>query len=334
MQVKNYYRLISLGLLLTSVAGIRAQDTPELSFFQPADTLNKQRFWTVVGAGSAAYAGSAAFLFNAWYKDYPISGFRFFDDRGEWENMDKMGHAFSAYNGALISYRTARWTGVRHGPATWAGIIGGSALQLTIEVMDGFSAGWGFSTADVAYNTIGVGIFAGQEWLWKEQRIYLKYSYNRPDYPDLTLTSRSSNQTATLAEWTNALYGSSLPVQMLKDYNGQTLWASINLASFLDPKERSGFPRWLNLAVGYGVDNVFGAYGNSWRKNGVGYSLPIAEFPRYRQLYLSVDIDWSRIKTRKWWLRALLQTANVIKIPAPTVEFNTLGQTKFYPFKH
>ena len=41
--------------------------------------------------------------------------------------------------------------------------------------------------------------------------------------------------------------------QVLKDYNGQTYWLSANIWSF---NKESNFPRWLNVAFGYGADGM------------------------------------------------------------------------------
>jgi hypothetical protein len=50
--------------------------------------------------------------------------------------------------------------------------------------------------------------------------------------------------------------------QTLKDYNGQTYWLSINVASFLSDDTR--FPKWLNVAVGYGADGLIGGTENKF----------------------------------------------------------------------
>ena len=42
---------------------------------------------------------------------------------------------------------------------------------------------------------------------------------------------------------------------MLKDYNAQTYWFSANLKSFF-PEIK--FTAWLNVAVGYGAEGMFG----------------------------------------------------------------------------
>jgi hypothetical protein len=55
---------------------------------------------------------------------------------------------------------------------------------------------------------------------------------------------------------TNVL-GSSLAEQMLKDYNGQTYWLSVNLHSFYKN------PKWLNLAIGYGANGMLTGNGEN-----------------------------------------------------------------------
>src|SRR5690606_41174356 len=79
--------------------------------------------------------------------------------------------------------------------------------------------------------------------------------------------------------------------QFFKDYNGQTLWLSANLHSFL--KKESRFPAFLNLAFGYGADGMTGAFSNA--TNYQGNIIP--EFTRCRQFYLAPDIDLTKIKT-------------------------------------
>ena len=51
---------------------------------------------------------------------------------------------------------------------------------------------------------------------------------------------------------------------------------------------------------------------------------------RYRQYYLSLDIDLSRIKTNSGFLKGLFYVLNSIKVPAPTLEINSKGDTEFH----
>ncbi len=36
-------------------------------------------------------------LYSAWYSNYPQTNFHFFNDNNEWKQVDKVGHAYSAY---------------------------------------------------------------------------------------------------------------------------------------------------------------------------------------------------------------------------------------------
>jgi hypothetical protein len=58
----------------------------------------------------------------------------------------------------------------------------------------------------------------------------------------------------------------------------------------------------------------------------------LPHYHRYRQFYLSVDVDLTRIPTRSKALKALFTIFSFIKIPFPAIEYNTLGQFKFHPF--
>jgi hypothetical protein len=220
-----------------------------------------------------------------------------------------------------------KWAGVSQRKSILYGAAVGMALQLTIETLDGFSAEWGFSMGDLAANTIGSGILVGQELLWKEQRILFKFSTHYRYYNEQQLANRA-----------NELYGKSIPERALKDYNAQSYWLSGNISSFI--KSGNKFPKWLNIAVGYGADNLYGGYENKWsydingkpvKNNTTAFiTYTRTDLKRYRQFYLSPDIDFSRIKTKSRLLKTLFLALNVIKIPMPTLTYNQLGNTKFH----
>jgi hypothetical protein len=107
---------------------------------------------------------------------------------------------------------------------------------------------------------------------------------------------------------------------MLKDYNGQTYWLSVNPYSFMS--EESKFPKWLNVALGYGAGGMTGGEFNPPYINEDGKQI---HFERYRQLYLSLDVDLTRIKTRSKFLKTIFYSVGFIKIPAPALEFSKQG---------
>ena len=238
--------------------------------FAQRDTVNNKRLKTLIVAETVGYTATMTGLYTLWYKDVPSSSFHFFNDNDEWLQMDKIGHGVTAYYVGFAGYEALKWSGVSEKKSVWYGGTLGLFLLTSVEVFDGFSSDWGFSWGDVAINTVGSGFFIAQQLAWQEQRVLLKYSFHQSDYWE-----KRPN-----------LLGENLAQNMLKDYNGQTYWMSANIASFLS--EESKFPKWLNVAVGYGADGMLGAFNNN----------AFPEIERQRQYYLSLDIDLTRIKTK------------------------------------
>ncbi len=287
-------RLLTIWLLFSFLA-VRAQIVPEYP-----DTVNKKRVAAVYGAAGGLYVTSVSLLYFAWYKGYAGSSFHIADDWGEWMVKDKLGHLTTTYQVGNYGYWSLRWAGLSEKKAIWFGGTWGLIYMTTIEVFDGLSAEWGFSPSDMAFNTLGSALFVGQQLLWHDQRIRLKFSYHSTEYP----------------HYRPDLLGSNRAQRIIKDYNGQTNWLSVNIASFLKPDTK--FPLWLNVAFGYGARGMIGAYENPPEHNG----RPMPQFNRVAQFYLSVDVDWTKIKTRSKALRFVFKALSFIKMPAPTLEFN------------
>src|SRR6266498_719466 len=71
-----------------------------------------KRKWIIGGGTAAIYGTSFIYLNEAWYKGYPRSSFHTFNDFGEWKQMDKIGHAWSAYNIGRATASLWQWAGV------------------------------------------------------------------------------------------------------------------------------------------------------------------------------------------------------------------------------
>lgn len=320
----------TLLFLVLICGGSLALNAQTGRFWMPSDTLHKGRFWSLAGGGAAAYTGTSIGLYHIWYKNYETGPLHSKDDWGQWENMDKWGHLMATYTESYLAYKGARWTGLEENTSIWVGAGVGTLLQLTIEVMDGFSERWGFSWYDLAFNTAGATLFAGQQFLWEEQRVLIKVSTTRPNY-STQLREGTNGLMASPRDAAYDLYGRSIFEYLLKDYNAMTVWASINPNSFLGKhKANSPIPDWLNLAVGIGADGIYGAWGNVWTAPG-GERLQLTDYERYQQYYLSLDIDTARIRTRSPFLKTLFSTFRWIKVPAPTLEWNTRGEVIFHP---
>lgn len=92
-----FYLLLSINILFTPYSF--AQRT----FFQ-ADTLpNKKRIWLASGTQAYVEIGSFAALYPVWYAQNASSDFHFFNDFGNWGNVDKYGHSYSAYQLSKLS---------------------------------------------------------------------------------------------------------------------------------------------------------------------------------------------------------------------------------------
>lgn len=276
---------------------------------QTNDSINRKRLTGVILTESTLFAGTMFGLYQLWYKDYPQSNFHFINDWNGWMQMDKIGHAVTSYYVGKIGFETLRWCGVSEKHSVIYGGSLGFIYLLTIESLDGFSAEWGASPSDLVFNAGGAALFIGQQLAWKKQRITLKFSYHYTKYPD----------------YRPDLFGYDLLQQLVKDYNGHTYWLSTNIKSF--SKRDSWVPDWLNLAVGYGADGMLGAASNPDEYNG----RPLPHFDRYRRFFLSLDVDFSRIKTNSNFLKIIFSALGFIKVPFPTLEYNSLGQVKFHP---
>jgi Predicted periplasmic lipoprotein (DUF2279) len=329
---------IIIGLLFfeTAMVFAQAKKLPLLSF-QSADSLDKRRVRSMTALGGGCYAGMFGLLSQSWYSKYERGRFHTFNDNKEWLQMDKVGHAFGGYFESRWFSQAYQWAGVKRRKSAYYGVAAGTIIQGTLEFADGFSEKWGFSMGDIAGNTAGSLIFIGQEWAWNEQRIVFKVSNTPKRYSQEIVYSQDGVHQTTIEARAHDLLGDNYVVSFLKDYNAQTLWLSANIRSFL-PNSR--VPRWLNVAVGYGAENLYAGDPQYWWKTeksangipaGTVFNIDPLKYPRYRQCYLSLDIDLTKIKTKSHFWNTVLHGFNIIKIPSPTLAFHQGKGFQFYP---
>jgi len=298
--VNAYWLISKFFFLFPLVGGLSLHQAGAQPFLKPADTLHKPRLRSIVISTSVAYGAALAGLNELWYADYPRSSFHFIDDNDAWLQVDKVGHTFTAYQESRAFYELLNWSGLQYEKNVWYGGLAGFILQTPIEILDGFSRKWGASTGDLAANVFGSALFIGQEKLWQEQKFQLKYSFYPTRYADLR----------------PGLLGQNLEHQVIKDYNGQTYWLTMGLNEFIPGQDP--LPAWLNAAVGYGGQGMTG---------GVSNPEPYQHITRYRQYYLSLDVNTTGIDTDSRLLNTLLHALNFIKFPSPAVEYN--GESGF-----
>ena len=279
-------------------------------FLPPGEQYHADRMRTVIITEVASGAAISAGLYFLWYRKHPRSRFHFFNDNSEWLQMDKAGHATTAYNIGAIQYDLMRWCGVKNDASIAIGSITALGYMSIVEVLDGFSSKWGFSKGDMVANIFGAALFASQQKVWNQQRVSLKFSFHPTLY----------------AGYYPAELGKNLISRMLKDYNGQTYWLSFNVGSFLPAK--SGFPYWLNMNLGYGADGMIGGTSNPDSLNGV----KIPYFKRYRQYYFAPDADLFRIPTSSAPFNTAAYLTRFSKLPAPALEWSREKGIRIHPF--
>jgi hypothetical protein len=274
-------------------------------FFKPSDSLNLKRQSAVVISEAVLATGTLIGLNQLWYKGYAKSDFHFINDNAEWLQMDKAGHVFSSYHLGRFGAEMLQWSSANKKNQLLYGAGLGFAFLTAVEVLDGYSVEWGASLGDVVANASGTAMYVSQELLWKEQRITPKFSFHSTKY----------------ASYRPEVLGSSFSEQILKDYNGQTYWLSVNLHSFA---KGSKIPKWLNLALGYGAEGMLTGTKDHTPPD-VNYKPK-----RFRQFYLSLDVDLTKIQTNSHFLKTVFSVLNTVKIPAPTIEIVYLNEIKYH----
>jgi hypothetical protein len=297
------FKTAVLTLILSFQIGF-TQNSQFENFFELSDSLNVKRQHAVVISEAVVAAGTLVALNQLWYANYPRSKFHFINDNSDWLQMDKAGHVFSSYQIGRFGAEMIQWSGSSRKNQLIYGAGLGFAFLTAVEVLDGYSSKWGASSGDIIANAAGTALYVSQELLWKEQRITPKFSFH----------------TTKFAELRPEVLGKSFSEQILKDYNGQTYWLSANLYSFA---KDSRVPKWLNIAIGYGAEGM--VTGNARNAKFIANNSV-----RFRQFYLNLDVDLTKIQTNSPFLKTIFSILNTIKVPTPTIEFRQFNTVKYH----
>ena len=264
------------------------------SFFKPSDTLNIPRRNSVIVFESIVFVGGIIQLNKIFNKDHFSTNCTFINDNSTCLQMDKAAHIFTSYQIGNMSYNLLNWAGVSKKNKLIYGAGMGFVFLTTAEVIDGFSKDSNASYGDIVANAGGTSLFVFQDLLWDEQRIVPKFSFHSSRFVSSNIKT--------------------MKTQIESEFDGQTFWLSANIQSFF---KKSKVTKFLNIAFGYGVENL----DNSTLNTNV---------EPYRQLFLSLDVDLTRIKTNSHLLKTLFSVFNTIKVPAPTIEFSRNNQLKWH----
>lgn len=303
-------RILFAAITFFTFNNLRAQSPVDTNY---SENFNPGRLALVAGGGGIFYGGMLTGLATVWYEDNNWIGFHVKNDNAGWMQIDKYGHAYTTYAMGKLGMNAMRWTGAKRKRAIWYGGAYGFLFMTSIEFLDANYAEWGFSPMDMVANAAGSLFLIGQELAFKKQILSYKFSYHH----------------TALADMRPNVLGNTDISRVVADYNGQTFWLSLNLRSVF--KHQKFLPKWLNFSGGYGAYGMLSAENNP-RIYDTEQQMFLPEVERYRSYYLSLDIDFDQIKTRSKFLKSTFFFLNMIKVPLPTVEFNTLGEQKFHPF--
>ena len=215
-------------------------------------------------------------VINDWWGNYAME-------------VDKAAHALAAQSTALTATWSYEWAGMSRRQALFWGGVTGLATLTQVELLDGYTRKYGFSSGDCAANVAGAFWPLAQD-LWRPlQVLTFKMSYH---------TARFESGTAP---------------NLLEDYSRQTYWLALDVNGVLPRSARRYWPDWLGVAVGYGVDNAFARDRSD----------------RVREFYLALDLDPTRLPIGNGSLARILAPLHYVHLPAPAIRIRDDGMKFF-----
>ncbi len=200
----------------------RWPDTLDSDVPDGSPTINTSRVAAVGGLSLGIGFGVMEIHRRVWWEDRNVQ-FRFHDNWSYSRWTDKFGHYFSSSFLTRYYATSLTWAGLQTPKAKAWGAGMAWASMLYYEILDGFGPTWGFSSGDLFFNTLGVGLTYAQWQIPGLTAYTLKVSY-WPSGEDEIVTA---------------------------DYAGITWWVTANLHTALPTNVGRKIPAWMNLAAGY-----------------------------------------------------------------------------------
>jgi hypothetical protein len=238
------------------------------------------------GGALLGLAATMTLYQQAWYPDSTVGPFNFQIDWGYSKQFDKAGHVFAGWMSSYCSHEAFIASGMSKEDAALYGALGGLLFQTIIETQDGFHTNYGFDWTDQGANIIGCAYFYAQRTIPELQNFNLKWS-----------VGESGRDPARDAAQIRSRI-------IVDDYDRQNVWLSAKVHNLLPEHLRSYWPRWLQLAIGYGAKDV-----------------ELTGYEAYRTVHLSLDYDLVALlpdmgSFGNW----LVQGLNNFHLPAPALQ--------------
>lgn len=226
--------------------------------------------------------------------------------------LDKCGHFYGGYAIGYLMSESLMLAGFSWDAASiWGGVLG-LTYQTYIEILDGYSIGFGFSPSDFYADIIGSSYFVAQHFIPFLQNFNPKFMYVNPGW---------------LGEHDRVPHAT-----FIDNYSAQTFYMTINVYNLLPESWKKSYPKWLDISVGYAIYSLFDfAHYKCEQCN----SAPITDgVGGNRKLLIALDVNLPKLfPDASPFFSWLLNGMNLYKvIPTPTLEIG-IGKnaiTKFY----
>lgn len=295
LQIRFLFFCSLMSFCLGSFAQERlATDTSEAKPLN-AQTINKRKIAIIGGVTAVGLLSTYIYVRQVWWKDQQTS-FHIDHDRDYVyaKNMDKAAHFIGGVMTAQVMKASFYWAGMKPIPAyLYAGAMG-TALQLIIEVKDGYAPTYGFSIGDVVAGSIGSFVPLLKYHFPKSHAVNIKLSYLRKH---------------------TYYYDVNPNANIIDDYMNQTYWLALSLNDWL-PKHSAFeriWPDFLTISAGFSLDET-------WNNYYTGISTAQDKGKGNYEYLISLDIDWRKVfPQHKPFTKALSDALNYIKMPLPAL---------------
>ena len=263
----------------------------------PSCPLSPNQLNAVRAAVGSAFIGGNAYLYHyfkkAWWSGTRADHFFFHADWDQWfRDQDKLGHMLGGYHLARIGYAGLREACVSDKKAIIWSAAYAAAFQLQIEIFDGRFEKYGFSYADMIFNTVGQTLAVMQELHPGWRAIKPTFSYHK---------------TQALRNTESGLIDGELRPSL--DYSGQTYWISADMDALLPQSAKRYWPSFIRVSVGHSVTD--------W------VNPQTAELQRAkRKILLTLDFDADKLPGDWPLWRSIKRTLSYYHFPAPAIELS------------
>ena len=265
--------------------------------------VNKKRILIAGSSLGAALGGSYWYIQNSWWSEKQTEFH--FDNGADLTyalNVDKVGHFMGGLEAADVFSSSMKWAGMNDKQSLWYGAAFGSGLQLAIEMKDAYAPYWGFSKWDLALGSAGAIWPVAQYYNDDLKAINFKLSYYKQSdiYWEL---DRQRGKEINKYAWQD-------------DYPNQTYWMTFDVNHFT---ETCCWPEWLNIAIGFGLDDTQYLDENNTKTGG------------QNEWYIALDYDIPKM-LKKWDSptgKKVKHWLNYFHLPAPTIRISP--KLEFYP---